>query len=675
MFNLIQKWSLVRQLTTGVFLLITLIMTLLLGLITTQAREIMQNAAKKAHQQEMIALAAELNIAYTDIKQNTELFSKILDELYPEKLEFDATQVVRVGAYLTPRVYHKGEMVNLNFDKVDQFSRITGGNATLFIRYQDDFIRIATSLKNQQGKRAVGTLLGKKHPGYQQLMAGKAYTGKAELFGTTYVTKYNPVTDEEGQVEAILYVGVPVSEVMKDIRKSLSSIKIGQTGYVGLIANKDNNLLVHPTQQNHTFQEAYAGDLNKTIKGLLSQPESSINYTESSSEREARINLIKVADGNWTLFTVSYLEEFVDDINRLIGIMATLALLAILLLITLLAFYLRRALKPVSEMKDLMEQFGSGNLTPRFDTVSVTDTRNELDQLKISMNAMASQFSELIFRVSSMGQDIALTSGQVEKASGEMKGIARSSSDETTQVSAAINQMATSIEHVASNTNAVSQDAHNTAQLSMDGTKAMQRVNEVVEQLKIGFSEASTVIYALEQDSAEIGKVVEVISSVAEQTNLLALNAAIEAARAGENGRGFSVVADEVRTLAKRTKLSTQEIQQVVLKLQDNSSNAARQIELSREQVESCVTEANEAERMLAEIKQAADQVREHMDAVAATTEQQGAAALQISQSSLNLEQSAQITAESAEANAASGVKIAAFAQKLSVEVGRFQVS
>lgn len=106
-------------------------------------------------------MASQLATAYDSFIDGTEMLASVVAELYPETLVFDRSQTVRIGQYDSPLVTHNGEQVNLNFSNVDKFARMTGGNATVFIRYGDDFLRVTTSLKNQQGQRAIGTLLGK----------------------------------------------------------------------------------------------------------------------------------------------------------------------------------------------------------------------------------------------------------------------------------------------------------------------------------------------------------------------------------------------------------------------------------------------------------------------------------------------------------------------------------
>ena len=676
MVSWVRGWSLSRQLSSGAFVLIVLVMGLFLLVTGNQARTLMLDSVTQGQRNQLTALAAQLNTTHANILKNTEMLASVFRELYSSRLQFDPTRTVRVGSFDSPRVTHQGEQVNLNFDKVDQFARMTGGNATVFIRYQDDFLRVTTSLKNQQGQRAIGTLLGKSHPGYRQLMAGKPYVGEAHLFGTDYMTKYSPVIGADGQVSAILYVGLPISSVMKELRDNLLALNVGQSGYLGLLhrgeGKAQGKLIVHPSAQGKVFQNEYSLALQGRGPELLNQQSGELDLQLEG--RHARMLFHTTGSGEWAIFSVSYFDEFVGPVNTLLGEMSLMSLLASLILAAALGVFLRRSLKPVGKMRDLMKQIGQGDLTLRFKAEGGEESRNELDQLKRSINRMLDQFATIIVKVRNTGEEIAVTSEQVASTSNVMQGVAHSSRDETTQVSAAISQMAESVESVAANAVAVFEDTSVTAELSANGSEVMVRMVTVIEELQQQFSQAADGISQLEKDSAEIGQVVEVISSVADQTNLLALNAAIEAARAGEQGRGFAVVADEVRTLALRTQQATQEIQDVVSKLQSNSSLAAEQMVQGVNQVQRCVGQVGEAGQVLVQIREAADMVRGRMERVAQETEEQSAAALQIRENGVSLEGSAAKTASEAEENAMAGKMIAEHASRLREQVSRFSV-
>ncbi|PID42707.1 MAG: hypothetical protein CSB48_09045 [Proteobacteria bacterium] len=287
---------------------------------------------------------------------------------------------------------------------------------------------------------------------------------------------------------------------------------------------------------------------------------------------------------------------------------------------------------------------------------------------------MLDKFGDAIGSVRNVGEKITHSSAGIARLSGDMQRLSRSSHDEAEQVSVAIRQMAIAIEEVSASASAVAQDANITSELSESGKGVMLSVVSRVESLQQEFQQAVAVVEQLRNDSEAIGKVVDVISSVAEQTNLLALNAAIEAARAGEQGRGFAVVADEVRTLAQRTQESTQEIQQVVATLQENAVKASGRMQDGVVQIGDCVKEVERGGDVLTRIRAAAEEVSSQMDSVASATEEQSAAVTQISSSSETVRVAAEKTAQCAEENAAEGEQLSCRALELRNQVERFTV-
>lgn len=672
----IRSWSLTRQLSAGTFILISIIMAVFLLVLGKQTSTIMNETVHDGQRNQTHALAAQLNGTYANILKNTERLASTFQQLYPDNLDINRNQTLKVGRYDAPVITHNGELVNLNFDQVDKFARMTGGNATVFIRYRDDFLRVTTSLKNAQGERAIGTLLGKKHPGYQQLMAGKAYMGEAHLFGTDYMTKYTPVIGRNGQVQAILYVGLPISDVMQALRENLNALTLGETGYVGLAYRKaganQGKLLAHQTAQDKTLKQEYGALLGGQLSRLVEQSSGEMAFDING--RHAFMAFASTGGGDWTIFSVSYQDEFAGPLNTLLAEIAAGALFAALGLVLILSAYLNLTLKPVKRMRDLMHRIGKGDLTLRFQLQGGDSSRNELDQLKRSSNEMLEQFSSIIARVRNTGDELAATSQQVASTSSVMQDVVYTSRDETSQVSVAIDQMALSVESVAANAVAVFEDTGVTAELSANGSAVMNNIQSVIGELQQEFNQASSRIDQLEKDSEEIGKVVDVISAVAEQTNLLALNAAIEAARAGDQGRGFAVVADEVRTLSLRTQQATQEIQEVVSKLQANSRIATEQMQQGVQQVMHCVGQVSEAGQVLSQIREAADLARTRMHNVAQETEEQSAAALQIRDNGVSLKTSAEQMSGQAEENASAGRMIAEHANLLRQQVAHFSV-
>src|SRR5207344_2774495 len=150
---------------------------------------------------------------------------------FPERIELERGRAVKIGDISTPVLRAGAEPINLNFDRVDAFTARTSVTATVFARSGRDFVRVATSLKKEDGSRAIGTLLDHEHPGYKPLLEGRAYRGPAVLFGRNYMTSYEPIRDNDGQVIGVLYVGTDISQDMDVLKQKIRAVKLRQTGY------------------------------------------------------------------------------------------------------------------------------------------------------------------------------------------------------------------------------------------------------------------------------------------------------------------------------------------------------------------------------------------------------------------------------------------------------------
>ncbi|MFJ5296458.1 methyl-accepting chemotaxis protein [Pseudomonas sp. NPDC088368] len=246
--------------------------------------------------------------------------------------------------------------------------------------------------------------------------------------------------------------------------------------------------------------------------------------------------------------------------------------------------------------------------------------------------------------------------------------------EETEQVATAMNQMTATVHDVARNAEEAAQAAQ-TADDKVDSGQAVVRQSmQRIEQLATSADSASHSIENLSAEIQNIGKVLSVIKSVAEQTNLLALNAAIEAARAGEQGRGFAVVADEVRALAKRTQQSTEEIERLVTSLQSGAQASVAQIQSSGELVKLAVSDALQTESALGSIAVAVSLIQQMNQQIAAAAEQQSSVAEEINRSVTSIRASADQSALAMQGNAASSIELASLGIELKGMVGHFRL-
>ena len=248
-------------------------------------------------------------------------------------------------------------------------------------------------------------------------------------------------------------------------------------------------------------------------------------------------------------------------------------------------------------------------------------------------------------------------------------------SAETEQVAAAMNQMSATVQEVAGNTAGASDAANDADTRSSEGNAVVKRTVAGISALAEEVDHTAQVVAKLKEETNHIGSVLDVIRDIAEQTNLLALNAAIEAARAGEQGRGFAVVADEVRSLASRTQQSTQEIQSMITRLQAGAEEAVQAMDTGRERAEVSVHEAEQAGLALDAITDVVNVIRQQNAQIAAAADEQSKTAEYINQSIVNITTIAQETNQGAENVASASEELARLAVELQAAVGRFRVA
>ena len=326
--------------------------------------------------------------------------------------------------------------------------------------------------------------------------------------------------------------------------------------------------------------------------------------------------------------------------------------------------------KPLAEVNKILTIVASGDMTQRLDD----SAQDEFGELSRSCNTLITSLRELITGIVSRSTQLAAASEQTSMITTE-------SSQAIKSQQAQVEQAATATTEMSSTSHGVSNSAHQALLEIKNADKEAERVKGIshqnkhtIEQLASEVDEASRVINKLHQDSASIGGILDVIRGIAEQTNLLALNAAIEAARAGEQGRGFAVVADEVRSLASKTQESTQEIQSMIESLQAGAEEAVNAMSKGKQQAVSCVEQSDLANEALNSITQAVSQAHDVSEEISNAANEQQQVAQEISERLESIVTIAEQTAEGANQTSISSSEVAKLAEELRQSVEQFRV-
>lgn len=344
----------------------------------------------------------------------------------------------------------------------------------------------------------------------------------------------------------------------------------------------------------------------------------------------------------------------------------------VLILAVGFALYVSKSiLSGITKLKDAMVKVSQTN-----DLTNVIDVegKDELAEMTNVFNGMITSFKSLIIEV---GHSVTtlneVTQNLTENIHNANSGV-EAQIQETDMVATAVTEMVATVDEIASNTREAASKAESTNQNANEGRKGVEKTINQIDLLSTQLSDAEAVVHELEKDSVTIGSVLDVIRGIAEQTNLLALNAAIEAARAGEQGRGFAVVADEVRTLASRTQDSTQEIESIIGSLQSRTTDIVKNMASCRTQGQESANEASSAGKMLEEITQDVTLIMEMNAAIANAIQEQSAVASEVNQHVVSIRDVAEQSGQSSHHNAQMSEELSQQAKVLNSEISRFKV-
>ena len=473
----------------------------------------------------------------------------------------------------------------------------------------------------------------------EALQINKLYVGPISVDLTTGVASavvQQPVYNAQRKLIGMGGVDLQLNK----INDMVEGIRFNGQGY-GFLLDGNQKVVHFSNATGHKLSNTDEGSKGKEgLDGLESQFNNTSGFTELNAQMRNNLEGSQLVTLKGEEYYVvyhrlqleqPYLDWYVGiliptsmieaPVNEAVTTTTTAVVIILVIILAMILWATHMISQPITTLTNIMRDIasGEGDLTQKINITS----QDEVGQLANHMNTFIDKLRAMMLETAAQAEQLTNAAAQLKNVSAQTNTEIQQEKQQVDSVSAAVTEMASTVLEISRNAQHTNSAAEEVQAITAEGADRSTQAQRVMTELALHIGEASKVVAGLEQESNNIGALVDVINSIADQTNLLALNAAIEAARAGEHGRGFAVVADEVRSLASRTQESTDDIRNMISRLQQIAQQASVMMLQGQEQTEGSVLQTKEVLSSLQNIAQSVTKVQDQSHQIATSTEQQ----------------------------------------------------
>lgn len=668
-----------QQLIVAILAALVVVFALMSWIVQQRASGSALRIAEQNLRHEVQLMAGTLDSFFMAVKARGDRQSDFFLKQLPGKPTL-GTELVRTGDVDLPVVRVGSEVMNANDRLLLAFRTLTGDDTAFLLIRDGKVYRTNTLLRKPDGSPMHGVPLPAEDPVNRSLLSGQDYQGLAIRGGKYYLATVKLLRDDQGKAWGAYSVRISLEDELARIRGQFGALVAGKTGHVSIVRAIDGQggieFVLHPRWQDKKLADSdFSPEASAAVARMVKEKQGTFLFSDMDGTKARERIAVAETAGNWgwTVITGSWLDEYLEESYALRNLLILISAVSAIVLAVMVFFLVNSRLGGLTQLVREVSRVSSGDLRA---TVQDADpnSRNEVHAIAHAFNEMAGSMRQLVSGVYQTSGRVGVAAHQLQDAAQQALESASTASQSASGIAASVEELSVSISQVADNANQAAKISEEAKLVTTGGRQVVERAMSELDRVATEIGQSASLIESLGERSKQISSVIGVIRDIADQTNLLALNAAIEAARAGEQGRGFAVVADEVRKLAERTSLSTQEISSTVNAILEETANAVDRMQSVRNNMSGSVELAQKAGDSLRTIDSHAEHTVGVVLHIADGTREQSAAGQEIARLVERIAQAAEGANDRARSNRQQAAELERLSSELQAQLSRFKV-